>query len=692
MLAAATPDFIEDLALALGVAAVTSVLCRRLRQPAVLGYLLAGLIVGPYLSLPLFADPLRIHALSEFGVVLVMFGIGLHFGPRELARAIPKAGLVGLAQVSAMLWIGFVLGRAFGWSTVASIFLGATVAISSTMVVAKATDEHPLGAEVRELVFGVLVIQDLVAVVLIAALTTVASGAGLEAGELLATTGRLLGFLALLVIGGLFVVPRGVRLVARMGHPETLLVAAVGLCFLLSLMAARAGYSVALGAFVAGSLVAESGEGSTVERLVTPLRDIFAAVFFVSIGMMVDPQLALQAWPQVLAIAAVVIGGQLLVVGMAAFLGGHGIRRSVQAGLALGQIGEFSFILAQTGAATGVIDPMLVPALVVVGIITATTTPLAIARADRIAARIDRALPSRVHTVAALYESWIESLRTARVGRRVVGVRRFARLALIDTVALAAIVIGSALARPRLGQALIDVGVGRRLADALLGIATVLVCLPFAVGLLRCVRAFGFTLARLALPESSGGRTDLAIAPRRVLVVFIQLAALMALVLPLLAVTGPFLPPGLGAPVLIAILVVVAVTFWRRADDLVGHVRAGAEVVVEMLRQSAGERESFAAQQPTRTLPGLGEITPVVLDAEVPACGRTLAELDLRGKTGATVLAIERGGEGRTVPSGNEPLRAGDVLALVGTHDAIERARALLRGDAPAVAPPPEDR
>ncbi|MBC8068644.1 MAG: cation:proton antiporter [Deltaproteobacteria bacterium] len=677
--AAATTPFIGDLALALGVAAVTSVLCRRLHQPAVLGYLIAGLIVGPYLALPLFADPARIHALSEFGVVLVMFGIGLHFGPRELARAIPKAGLMGLAQVSAMLWLGFMIGQAFGWTTVGSIFLGATVAISSTMVVAKALDEHPLADEVSELVFGVLVIQDLVAVVLIAALTSVASGAGLEPVELAITTGKLFGFLAVLVIVGLLVVPRAVRMIARMGHGESLLIAAVGLCFVLSLLAAEAGYSVALGAFVAGSLVAESGEGPNVERMVTPLRDVFAAVFFVSIGMTVDPRLALVVWPQVLAIAAVVILGQLVVLGMAVFLGGHGIRRGVQVGLALGQIGEFSFILAQTGAE--VTDPALIPALVMVAIITATTTPMAIARADRIAARIDRALPSRVHTVAALYESWVESLRSARDGRRVVGVRRFARLALIDTVAIAAIIIGGALARAKLDGALTRLGVPMELTDVLVGSLTILLCVPFVIGLMRCVRAFGATMARVALPHAAADRTDLAMAPRRVLVVVIQLAALMALVLPLLALTGPFLPPWLGAPVLLLILGVVAVSFWRRADDLVGHVRAGAEVVVELLRQSAGERESFAAQNIERTLPGLGEITPVVLPAGSAACGHTLAELDLRGKTGATVLAIERGGEGRTVPHGNEPLQAGDVLALVGTHDAIARATALLEGE-----------
>jgi len=685
--AGAMSPFVEDLAVTLGVAAVTSVVFRRLGQPAVLGYLLAGLIIGPYLPLPLFADPARVSALSDFGVVLVMFGIGLHFSPRDLTVAIPKAGLVGLVQVSAMLWIGFVLGRAFGMAVLPSIFLGSAVAISSTMVVARAIEDYPLPDATRELVFGVLVIQDLVAVVMIAALTTVASGAGLEATELAITTGKLLGFLALLVVVGQLVVPRALQMVAAMGHGETLLIASAGLCFGMSLLAAKAGYSVALGAFVAGSLAASSGLSGRIEPLLAPVRDLFAAVFFVSVGMMVDPKVVLEIWYLAVTVAIVVILGQLSIVSVAAFVGGHGLRRALQAGLALGQVGEFSFILAQLGVHSGVADPQLVPLVVVAAVITATTTPLAVRHADRIAAWIDRRLPHRVHTVAALYESWMASLLEARSKRRIVGIRRFVRLALIDAVALIGVVVGSAVSEQHVIDIGAGMGVGEDLAKLALGVVTAVAAAPFFVGLVRCARAIGGTLARAALPRASSG-TDLAFAPRRVLIVVLQLAAVIVIGLPVLVITQPMLPAWFGLPAVLVVFGVVAITFWRRADELDGHVRAGAEAVAELLRQTAGAPERFEAEHIERALPGLGDITSVPLSAESPACGRTLAELDLRGKTGATVLAIDREGESRAVPSGTEPLRAGDVLALVGTAKAIALARATLTGHAIAVEPP----
>ncbi len=685
--AGAMSPFVEDLAVTLGVAAVTSVVFRRLGQPAVLGYLLAGLIIGPYLPLPLFADPARVSALSDFGVVLVMFGIGLHFSPRDLTVAIPKAGLVGLVQVSAMLWIGFVLGRAFGMAVLPSIFLGSAVAISSTMVVARAIEDYPLPDATRELVFGVLVIQDLVAVVMIAALTTVASGAGLEATELAITTGKLLGFLALLVVVGQLVVPRALQMVAAMGHGETLLIASAGLCFGMSLLAAKAGYSVALGAFVAGSLAASSGLSGRIEPLLAPVRDLFAAVFFVSVGMMVDPKVVLEIWYLAVTVAIVVILGQLSIVSVAAFVGGHGLRRALQAGLALGQVGEFSFILAQLGVHSGVADPQLVPLVVVAAVITATTTPLAVRHADRIAAWIDRRLPHRVHTVAALYESWMASLLEARSKRRIVGIRRFVRLALIDAVALIGVVVGSAVSKQHVIDIGAGMGVGEDLAKLALGVVTAVAAAPFFVGLVRCARAIGGTLARAALPRASSG-TDLAFAPRRVLIVVLQLAAVIVIGLPVLVITQPMLPAWFGLPAVLVVFGVVAITFWRRADELDGHVRAGAEAVAELLRQTAGAPERFEAEHIERALPGLGDITSVPLSAESPACGRTLAELDLRGKTGATVLAIDREGESRAVPSGTEPLRAGDVLALVGTAKAIALARATLTGHAIAVEPP----
>ncbi|HET6585286.1 MAG TPA: cation:proton antiporter, partial [Nannocystaceae bacterium] len=693
------PAFVEDLAVALGVAAVTMVICRRLGTSAVLGYLVAGLIVGPYLPVPLFAEPVRVEALSEFGVVLVMFGIGLEFSIGKLVRALPRVGALALVEVSAMMWFGFLLGRAFGFSTVGSVFLGACLAISSTMVVARAFAEQPIDDEQTELVFGVLVVQDLVAVVLVAVLTAVASGAGVEPDQLVMTLVRLGGFLAVMVVGGLLIVPRLVRAIGRLGHSETLLIAAVGLCFVLATVAARAGYSVALGAFLAGSLVAESGEHHRVEALVRPVRDLFAAVFFVSIGMLVDPELVLGAWPQTLLVTAVVLVGQFVVVTVAAFLAGNGLYRSVRAGLCLAQIGEFSFIIAGIGIAAGVVDASLLPITVGVAALTALTTPVLVKRSADIAAWLDARLPRRLQAVAGLYESWFASIRTSRSGAAHTRLRRAVRAMIVDGLVLATIVIIGELAHHELANALGRVGIEYGTAMIVVDVALALLCLPFVVGLVRCVRIFGSELAHAALPAAAEGEVDLGQAPRRVLTVGLQLAAVLLVGLPLLAVTAPFLPPWLGAPALAGGLGVLALLFWRTADNLQGHIRAGAEVVAELLRAGSGSANDLETQV-RAMLPGMGEVTPFTIADDLPSCGKTLAELDLRGRTGATVLAIERQGGPRIAPTGAEPLQPGDVLAIAGSHDAIVRAIDLLshgpdttaRDGARAVATPGGER
>ncbi len=250
------------------VAAVTTIIFQKIRQPVVVGYLIAGLIVGPNVPIPLLADPERIHTLSELGVILLMFALGLEFSVRKLIRLGPTSGFICALQVGFMIWLGYMCGRAMGWTPLESIFTGAILSISSTTIVAKAYHETPVSERLRELVFGVLLAEDLTAVVELAILTTLASGASVSASLMTVTIARLILFLVAFVGIGFIVVPPVVRFVVRMGRPETTLVATVGLCFAFAILAEHAGYSVALGAFLAGSLVAESGEAEQIEHLV----------------------------------------------------------------------------------------------------------------------------------------------------------------------------------------------------------------------------------------------------------------------------------------------------------------------------------------------------------------------------------------------------------------------------------------
>jgi CPA2 family monovalent cation:H+ antiporter-2 len=410
----ATHELLREITLVLCVAAARTVLFQRLRQPVVLGYLLAGLIVGPHVPIPLVAHQDTIRILSELGVILLMFSLGLEFSMRRLVEVAPTAGVVALVQTSFMVWLGFIAGRAFGWTVRESVFAGAIVAISSTTIIAKAFEEQKIGGKLRELVVSVLIVEDLIAILLLAVLTALSAGDTPSARTILASGSRLAAFLAGFVAIGMLVVPRMIRAVCRLRRPETLLVSSVGLCFAAALLAERFGYSVALGAFIAGSLVAESGEEKEVEHLILPVRDVFGAIFFVSVGMMFDPAVVVHNWAAVLVFTALVIAGKLLGVSVGAFLTGHGTRMSVQAGMSLAQIGEFSFIIAGVGLSLGATRELLYPIAVAVSAITTLTTPWLIRSAGRVAMLVDRKLPRPLQTFAALYGTWIERMRSAR--------------------------------------------------------------------------------------------------------------------------------------------------------------------------------------------------------------------------------------------------------------------------------------
>jgi CPA2 family monovalent cation:H+ antiporter-2 len=555
------------------------------------------------------------------------------------------------------------------------------------MVVAKVFAEERMTSRLTDTVFGVLVVQDLAAVLILAVLTAVSSGQGLPAAVLARTAGQLVAFLVAIVVAGFLVIPRMIRAIARLKSPETLLVASIGLCFALALTAQKVGYSVALGAFLAGSLIAESGEAEQIEHLVRPVRDMFAAIFFVAVGMILDPKVLLEHWASAVVLVVVVIVGQIVSVSFGAFVSGRDLKTSVQAGMSLAQIGEFSFIIASVGVESGVIRGFLYPVAVAVSVVTTFTTPLLIRASGPAASFLDRRLPKPLQMFASLYGSWLEQLRASKAEERPrARVGRLVRLLALDAALLGAIVIGVALGMDSLLARLesrlhAPPWAGRGVVVAL----AMLLSLPFLVGIVRMARSLGMKLAEAALPPSAEGKLDLAAAPRRALLVALQLAVVFLVGMPLLALTQPFVSPAYGGAVLGAVLAVLGVAFWRGATNLEEHVRAGAEMVVEVLGKQSASARAPTLEEVLPLLPGLGPLTPVQLGSSSAAVGKTLAQLNLRALTGASVITILRGKEGLK-PTGQEALRKGDVLALAGTHEAIRVAATLLdRGL------PPED-
>ena len=683
-------SFLQNLAVVLSVAALATVIFQKLRQPVVFGYLLAGMIIGPHIPIPLVADPQTVRALSELGVILLMFSLGLEFSFRKLVLVSQKAGAVALFECSVMVSVGYLVGQMLGFTRLESIFAGAIIGISSTTIIVKAFEEQKVRGRVTELVFGVLIIEDLIAIFLLTILTTLARSGAVSPTEILSTALRLVMFLAALIGFGILTVPRAIRAVQKLGKPETTLVASIGICFGAALLALQFGYSVAVGAFIAGSLVAESGHEPEIERLVRPVRDMFAAIFFVSVGMIIDPSALAEHWLAVVVLTLAVIVGKVLAVTIGAFLAGHGRRTAMKAGLSLAQIGEFSFIIASVGVAAGVIRGWLYPVAIAVSAITTLTTPLLIKLSNKAAASIDHWLPEPIQTVAALYGSWIERVRSApRAPTERSRSNRIIRIILLDAALITSIVIGVAVEiDPLTGLVANMTGMPPERVRFMIVLITGLITIPLIYGLITSARALGNQLARRAFADPQKGKVDLADAPRRAFVILVQLAVVLAVGIPVVAITQPFLPPHQGAFVLALVTLILLLALWRNAENLQGHARAGAQIIASALAGQMASTDGGSDSDGTKlledlnaVLPGLGEPIAIRVAPQSIAVGRSLAQLNLRGATGATVLAIKRGEQQIPTPLGREVILSGDVVAVAGAKDAISIARAIFSPD-----------
>ena len=378
------PALFSDLALILVTAGVTTVIFKWLKQPVVLGYIIAGFLIGPNFEwFPVVNDHTSVETWSEIGMVFMLFGIGLEFSFKKLKKVGGTVGITALTELVTMCVVGFSLGKLLGWSQMDSIFLGAMLSISSTTIIAKAFDDMKLHREkFSGNVIGELVVEDLEAVLLMVILSTLAVSKTFDGMQLVTSMLKLGFFLLIWFIGGIFLVPTVLRWARKFMTEETLTVFSVGLCFLMVVLANLAGFSSALGAFIMGSILAETLEAEMIHKVTTPIKNLFGAVFFVSVGMMVDPQVLVNYWWQILVVTLVLVifkplsnvGGRLLA--------GLGLKQSIQGGFCFCQIGEFSFIIASLGLSYGVIDEFLYPIIVSVSIITTFLTPYFIKAAN----------------------------------------------------------------------------------------------------------------------------------------------------------------------------------------------------------------------------------------------------------------------------------------------------------------------
>jgi len=669
-------SFLTDIAIVLGVAALTSAVSQRLKLPTVLGYMFAGLMIGPYLPVPLFADHHRVEALSEFGVIFVMFAVGLEFRLKRFFEVLPSAGITAALEMFLMGLVGISIGYLFNWSTSQSIFLGASLSISSTMIVSKIFEETRPKKDIKEHIFSVLVIQDIVAVLLLAILGTFAASSQLQFSELIPTVVKLIVVLVISTVLGLFTIPKLIRYVAKMGNFEVLTIVSVGVCFSIALGVEMLGYSVALGAFLAGILVSESGEGKKVERLVKPLKNVFAAIFFVSVGMTVNPTLAIEYLPYSLFVTTAVVFFQFLSVTTGGILSGVGVEKSLKSSLALGQIGEFAFIIAAIGVGAGILGPEFQAIIVTVAVLTSLSTPLLWKRSEKIIDSIVKRIPERFRVAISLYEAWLERLNIEanKTGVKIFGVSKKVIASLIlDSVLLI-------ILPPALLHFLPDAA---KVVGGFLGVVfieDIAVLLIVVLIMTPVVYVFVTNLSQLIKQLSSQIFTEIitpstsSLAAKKFFSTVIWILALFLLG-PLM---GSVLKPFEGSHIFFIVYAIVAVTaligLWRSAGEVTEDFQSGGGKIVSVLRrQTYAERKE---ERSTQKIPGLDGLKTITMDNSL-FNDKTIAEINLRNKTGVTLVSITRNGDKTLFPGHQHVLKIGDSLVIWGNDESKDAAMAL---------------
>ena len=369
---------VADLALILTSAGVVTVIFKLLKQPLVLGYLVAGFLVGPHLHIfPTVTDVSDVEVWSEIGIIFMMFSVGLEFSFKKLMSVGSKAFLTAFIGIIGMIGVGALLGFIMGWGVMESIFLGGMLSMSSTAIIVKAFDDMNLKDKpFASLTTVVLIIQDIVAVVMMVLISTVAASKNNGAGrEMLMSIVKLVFFLILWFVVGIYLIPTLLRKFKKYINNENLLIISIGLCFAMVIIANQVGFSSALGAFVIGSILAETDESDRIEHLTESIKNLFCAIFFVSVGMMIDPQVLLQYWKLILSLVIITLVVKAFVCSAAAVVAGSNLEDSVKSGFTLSQIGEFAFIIASVAVAQHVMPSYIYPVIIASSVITTFTTP-----------------------------------------------------------------------------------------------------------------------------------------------------------------------------------------------------------------------------------------------------------------------------------------------------------------------------
>jgi len=664
-------NILRDLAVVMLAAGLAALVFQWLRQPKILGYLLAGVLIGPH-ALGLVASGATIQTLADIGVMFLMFSLGLDFNLRKMRRMGATAFVIAGLDVTIMLWLGYQVGRFAGLGGIQSAFLGAILCDSSTTILSKVLkDLHQTQEDYAHILFGATILEDVLAIILIAMLTGAAGGGALLSGAVLAGMVRLFIFVVVVVIVGLLVVPRLLVHVAGYYNEELLALVVAALCFGVSLMAVELKFSLALGAFIIGAITAESRLIGRIELMMSPFRHLFGAAFFMAAGLLVDPALLVRhAW-QIVLLSAVLMAAKTVNCSIGALLMGHDARNSFKAGLGMAQVCEFAFIIATLGLSMGVVSAATYQVAVGVALVTMVANPFLLRRGDALAERLGRLVPPRVKESAGMYLAGVQRM-VARYSDTAVrrAVRRSVWMIVVNLAFVAAIFLAAGFVARRAPGCVpaCPVWLGGR--SSILWVAAVMVSLPFYVATVRKMHALGMIFAELVAPSPQAQHLRGFIAG------LAWFAGLLGVAVVTLLLSSALLP-SLNVVLGVGVLACAAMWFgWRRLTEI--YARAQGAL-----------RDTFARELPPAkpaATPAMihalmdEDLEAVELAAGAPAAGQSIRDLQLRSETGATIVSIKRQGRTMVNVDAGLVLAAGDRLLLLGSQDQTDAARKLLTG------------
>jgi CPA2 family monovalent cation:H+ antiporter-2 len=665
--------FLQDLAIVMLVAGLVILLFHRLRQPVVLGYLLAGFIIGPFTPpYALVRDEATIKIMADLGVVFLMFSLGLDFSFKKLRAVGIPAFVTAAFEIMVMMAVGYQLGGLLGWSGMERLFLGIMLALtSSTIVVKSLRDQDQLKERHGVLISGVSIFDDIFVIFVMILLPGFAQSGQLSTGELALHLARLTIFLVAAVVLGLLVVPRLVRYVGKLRSDEMLLIVVLALCFGVALLTVRIGYSAALGAFLIGAILAETRELGRIARLTAPLRDMFSAVFFVAIGMLIDPRHLVDYAVPVLIITPLYIVVKVGACAFGAFIAGCEGRVAMKVGAGLAQLGEFAFILATLGLSLGAIGPHLYPIVVAVAVLNAVIRPYLVENSDRLTAGVARLLPVPIKTVLKLYSEWVGQLGSRRSSNPA---RRFVRSLIwqltLNATLLAATFIVAAFAARRLTFVASWTPAWLGGMPTLCWLGAVVLMLPVYVATVRKAQALSMLLGEVAATGSGGTRMVIL---RTVLSRTIFFALIMGLSLLTWLLSLPLLPPLPMVVMLVVVLALVLVFFWTSFNRWYSRAKFS---LLETWTQPPPEAGDEIPPMPA--LLREAQLETVMVAPASSCAGRLIRELELRARTGVSIVAIERAGVTLVNPGPDDEVHAGDTLLLLGSTSQLSAAKPML--------------